>query len=1088
MRPFLCKLLAWGLLICSTTAAAQPLRLEHFKSFRPRNIGPAGMSGRVTAIDVPATQPNTIYVGAASGGVWRSDNGGIQWKPLFDEMPVQSIGAIRINQRNPSEIWVGTGEGNPRNSQNSGEGVYRSIDGGKSWQHMGLAQTKTIHRIILHRDDPNTVFVAASGSAWGPHPERGVFKSTDAGKTWRKILFVNDSTGCADLVADPANPNKLIAAMWEYGRKPWTFSSGGPGSGIYVSFDGGETWTKRTDKDGLPKGDLGRIGLAIAPSRPNTVYAIVEAAENALYKSTDGGFRWQKMANANTDETQVSNRPFYYHEIYVDPKNENRIFSLWSILSKSEDGGRTFQEWAGWKIHPDHHAFWISPDDPDYIIEGNDGGLNITRDGGQTWRFVENLPLAQFYHINHDMAVPYRVGGGMQDNGSWVGPSAVWKSGGIRNTDWQEIYFGDGFDVGIRPDDGRYAYAMSQGGNLGHVDMLTGATKNIKPVHPDGKELRFNWNAAFAQDPFHDRGIYYGSQYLHRSLDCGDSWEVISPDLTTNDSTKMNQDKSGGLTIDATNAENHCTILAIGPSPVDEQVVWVGTDDGHVQLTRDGGRNWRNVADHMPGWRPGCWIPYIAPGRTAAEAFVVMSDYRRNDWKPYVYHTADFGETFRRLADENQVQGHALCIVQDPQAADLLWLGTDYGLWFSLDFGKHWQRWTNGFPAVSTYDLKIHPRDHDLIIATFGRAAWILDDIRTFRELAGTQAKALESPFRAFSATDGYLAEWRSYDGVRFTGDGMFSGANKSSASLLTLWVRPPTEEPAPAEPVTSGKGKGKKSADKKVPAPDTTVVETDKKAADKKGDTKDDKIKVRVVDAGGDTIRTFSIRADTGIIRTSWDLRQDGVRYPSRRESKPDDDPPGGFDVLPGTYRLHFRYKDFSDSLQVTVHGDPRIDIPMERRKAQQAAYREFYRTVELASDGFRRIQEARKSIDLVDKALANAPDSLRKEITKAGKSLLDSLDRLERRYMMPEGLKGIQRDPDNIQGMLWRTGSYIGSSEGAPNTSARTMMELTRREVGQVAAAINALLEGGFAAYRRQVEAVPYSLFKDMPLLRTE
>ncbi|MEZ4957959.1 MAG: hypothetical protein R2825_30650 [Saprospiraceae bacterium] len=359
---------------------SQTLNLDHFKSKSPRNIGPAGMSGRVTAIDVVLSNPDVIYAGTASGGLWRSTSSGIAWEPIFDEAPLQSVGSVKVNQKNPDEIWVGTGEGNPRNSQNSGEGIYKTIDGGKNWKLMGLKDSRTIHRIIIHRDDPNTVFLGVTGSAWGPNEDRGVFKTTDGGKTWRKVLYVNDGVGCADLITDPTNPNKLIAAMWEYGRKPWTFNSGGPGSGIHISFDGGETWEKRTDKDGLPEGDLGRIGVAIAPSSPNIVYALVEAKENALYKSTDGGFKWKKMASADKDNSNVGNRPFYYHEIYVDPKNENRIYSIWSILSKSEDGGKTFEEWVGWTVHPDHHALWISPDDPSFIIEGNDGGMNITHD------------------------------------------------------------------------------------------------------------------------------------------------------------------------------------------------------------------------------------------------------------------------------------------------------------------------------------------------------------------------------------------------------------------------------------------------------------------------------------------------------------------------------------------------------------------------------------------------------------------------------------------------------------------------------------------------------------------------------------
>ncbi|MFK7809944.1 MAG: WD40/YVTN/BNR-like repeat-containing protein, partial [Saprospiraceae bacterium] len=536
----------------SITICAQKIDVSKLEGLKIRNIGPAGMSGRVTAIDVNLSNPQIIFVGTASGGVWQTENGGISWKPVFDEAPVQSVGSIAINQKNPAEIWVGTGEGNPRNSHNSGNGIYKSIDGGKTWMDMGLKKTKLIHRIIIHRDDPNTVYAGVLGSAWGPSKHRGVYKTTNGGKTWKKILYIGEEVGVADMVVDPSNPNKLLVAMWEFGRKPWTFNSGGKDSGMHLTYDGGKTWKKLTNKEGLPKGDLGRIGLAFAPSKPSTVYALVEAKENAFYKSTDGGENWKKMA---TDD-KIGNRPFYYSDIFVDPINENRIISIHSVITKSEDGGKTFESFVGWNIHPDHHAFWIHPTDPDFMIDGNDGGLNISRDGGKNWRFVENLPLAQFYHIDYDMDIPYNVCGGMQDNGSWVGPSAVWKRGGIRNADWQEVLFGDGFDVALRHDNSRYGWGMSQGGYLSYFDRLTGHTQYIRPAHPEGDILRFSWNAALAKVPDTDCGIYYGSQYVHRSLDCGQTWEILSPDLTTNDSTKQKQTESGGLTKDVTAAEN----------------------------------------------------------------------------------------------------------------------------------------------------------------------------------------------------------------------------------------------------------------------------------------------------------------------------------------------------------------------------------------------------------------------------------------------------------------------------------------------------------------------------------------------------
>ncbi len=1064
--------LALALLAIATSVFSQKVNVEQLKAIKTRNVGPAGMSGRVTAIDAVNSNSDIIYLGTASGGVWKSVSGGTNWQPIFDKMPVQAIGSVKINQRNPSEIWVGTGEGNPRNSQNSGEGIYKSLDGGVTWKCMGLERTKTIHRIIIHRDDPNTVLVAAHGSSYGPTDDRGVYKTTDGGKTWRKVLFVNNLTGCAELVVDPTNPNKLIAAMWEYERKPWFFNSGGTGSGLYISYDGGETWERRTHKDGLPEGNLGRMGLAIAPSSPNIVYALVEAKENALYKSTDGGLKWQKMVSADTESGNVANRPFYFFEIYVDPKNENRIYSLWTFLSISEDGGKSFRELAGWKIHLDHHAFWINPNDPAHLLDGNDGGLNISHDHGKTWRFADNLPVGQFYHVNYDMSVPYRIAGGMQDNGSWVGPSAVWRSGGIRNSDWQEVYFGDGFDVGFQPDNGRYCYAMAQGGYLGYVDMLTGHTQGIRPVHPDGKtKLRFHWNSGFAQNPFYNRGIYYGSQFLHKSMDSGQTWEIISPDLTTNDTSKLHQDKTGGLTPDATGAENHCTILAIAPSPVDEKVIWVGTDDGNVQLTRDGGKTWTSCSAKLPTVKSGSWVPQIEAGKRAGEAFVIVNDYRRNDWRPMAFFTKDHGATWTRLVDEKQVQGHALCIVQDPEVDNLLFLGTDNGLWFSIDFGKNWNKWSHDFPAVSTIDLKIHPREHDLIIATFGRAFWVLDDIRPLREIARSQGKVMEQPFKVFPAPDAYLAEFRSYNGVRFDGDAVFNGTNRSPSAMLTFWAKPNLFI---EEKKSEGKDENPNAAGKED---------------NPKGTMKDDgKIRIQVFDNQGDSVRTFSIKPDSCMNRIYWGLEQDGIRFPSRNKPKPEDDKPGGQSVLPGKYKLVFNWKGHKDSTFVNVLADPRLDFPMDARLTQQDAFNEFGKTVKVATDAFDRLQEAKHTIKLVNDALVNAPDSLKKEIAKQGQALSDSIAVLEKLFMQPEGLKGIPDEADDIISALYSTMGYLGASDGAPNASAKVYQTKLKLKLTEAVERINRFSAGDFAKYKVKVEGAQSPLFKKWEALKLD
>ena len=1037
---------------------AQNIDLDQFKDIKIRNIGPAGMSGRVTSIDVDLSDPEIIYAGTASGGIWKSTDGGIKWIPVFDDQPTQSIGAVAVNQRNPSVIWAGTGEGNPRNSHNSGGGIYKSLDGGKTWKLMGLEKTKTIHRIIVHRDDPDIVYAGAMGSIWGPNQERGVFRTMDGGKNWEKILYINDETGVADMVVDPSNPDKLLVAMWEYGRKPWTFNSGGPGSGLHMTYDGGVSWKQLNDEDGLPKGNLGRMGLAIAPSKPNIIYALIEAKENGLYKSSDGGHKWSLVSKEN-----IGNRPFYYADLYVDSKNENRIYNLYSYVSRSEDGGKTFKVILdyGTGVHPDHHAFWIHPDDPNYLIDGNDGGLNISRDGGSSWRFVNNLPLAQLYHVNIDMDYPYQVGGGMQDNGSWVGPSNVWKSGGITNHDWQEVFFGDGFDVLFKPDNNRYVYAMSQGGNVGMVDRETGDSKYIRPVHPDGVRLRFNWNAAMAQDPFSDCGIYYGSQFVHFSADCGQNWEILSPDLTTNDPEKQQQEKSGGLTIDNTQAENHTTILAIAPSSKNKNVIWVGTDDGKLHVTQDRGSNWTELSGRLPGVKAGSWFPYIelSPHQEGG-AYVVVNDYRRNDFRPMVYHTSNFGQSWKRIVDESQVDGFALSIVQDLVEPNLLWLGTDVGLYFSIDGGNKWTKYTNGFPSVQVTDIKIHPREHDLVLSTFGRAFWVLDDIRPFRALAATQGKALAAEFKLFEAPDAYQANYRSYQGIRFTADAEFQGATRPYGALLTMWVKP---EPQKEQ-------------------------DTDSKKEEKKDKKKAKKVKIQVINSQGDTIRTFSRTLKAGMNRTTWSMNKDGVRFPSRRTVKPDADPPGGRGVLPGDYKLMATYGDHKDSSMIKVHADPRLDVDLAALRRAHASLDDYENIVQAATDGFQHLQRASKTIKLVNSALTNASEDNKKEITKIGKALQDSIASLEKLYMDPAGLKGIQRTAETLNNTLRRARRYLSDVEDRPSQMAQLTLEAARQETREVISKINAFMAGDFAEYQKKVEAVQFSLFKNFEPVKME
>ncbi|OFZ08117.1 MAG: hypothetical protein A3D92_02090, partial [Bacteroidetes bacterium RIFCSPHIGHO2_02_FULL_44_7] len=874
-----------------------------FSAMKMRQIGPAGMSGRITCIDVVESEPDIIYVGAASGGVWKSSNGGTTWLPIGDSMPTLNIGALAIQQSNPSVIWVGTGEGNPRNSQSSGYGLFRSLDAGKNWELMGLEDTRNIHRVIIHPSDPNTIWVGAQGPAWGDNTNRGVFKTIDGGKTWRQVLKGDASTGIGDLVIDPSNPNKLIAALWDFRREPWTFRSGGKGSGLYVSFDGGETWKRRTDADGLPEGDLGRIGLAISPSNPDRIYALVEAKANDVYCSDDGGVNWKKISS----DKQAGDRPFYYSDIFVDPSNENRVYSLWSRVSMSEDGGKT------WKIilpyygvHPDHHAFWVHPKDPNYIIIGNDGGMAISRDRAQTWRYIENLPVAQYYHINVDNELPYNVYGGMQDNGSWRGPAYVWAAGGIRNAYFQEVMFGDGFDVVPDPEQSnRYGYAMSQEGNLGQYDLLTGYVKDIQPVTDDEVSLRFNWNAPIAQDPFDAGTIYYGSQFVHKSTSRGDSWERISADLTSNDTAYQQQHKSGGLTLDATGAENFTTLTVIEPSTVRQGMIWTGSDDGRIHLTRDGGKTWMSLEKNVKGMPVGAWIPQIhASVHQEDEAFLVVNDYRRNDWKPYLFHTTNAGKTWERIASETDFTGYCLSILQDPEVPELLFAGTEHGLFVSFDKGEHWNPWQHGFPNVSTIDLKIQARERDLVVGTFGRAAYILDDIAPLRVFAQQSAEEWKAErLRVFDVPVSYQVEMKRPPGVRFGADATWEGENRTTAARVQVYYH-------------------------------NSEAKKDEKKKNSKGT-------LRVMNAAGDTIRTQKIELAEGMNRIYWYQDQKRVRLANtkRPEKKDDEEEAGGFPVMPGIYTLEIECDSVKVQTTAEVKADPRIaltEVDFTRRQAQ--------------------------------------------------------------------------------------------------------------------------------------------------------
>ncbi len=1066
------------LLLLSATAFAQKLDMDDFKNMAPRNIGPAGMSGRVTAIDVVTDQPDVMYVGSASGGVWKSTSGGIDWEPIFNDQTTASIGAVAIQQSNPSVVWVGTGEGNPRNSLNGGDGIYRTLDGGKNWEKMGLEKTRHIHRIIIHPDDPNTVYVGAIGSPWGEHEERGIYKTTDGGKTWRRVLFSNIRTGAADLVMDPSNPNKLIAAMWEHKRDPWFFKSGGPGSGLYITHDGGETWKKRTDEDGLPKGDLGRIGIAIAPSRPNVVYALIESKKNALYRSDDGGFKWRKI----NDKSDIGNRPFYYSEIYVDPVNENRVYSIFTYVNVSVDGGKSFSQLMGAYgvdngVHPDHHAWYIHPNDPDFMIDGNDGGLNITRDRGETWRFVSNLPVGQFYHINVDNETPYNVYGGMQDNGSWAGPAYVWKAQGIRNHYWQEVSFGDGFDVLPDPRDSRYGISTAQQGFASIYDRKTGYNESVRPTYPDGDvELRFNWNVGMARDAQNPAVVYFGSQFVHKSTDGGQNWEIISPDLTTNDPEKQKQGESGGLTMDATGAENYCTIIVIEPSSLNSDLLWVGTDDGNIQLSRNGGDSWTNVGGNLPGLPSGTWITQIkASNKNQGEALVVANDYRRFNYTPYAYRTKDYGQTWERIVDSNDVVSYALSIVEDLEESRLLFLGTDDGLYVSIDAGANWTKWTEGFPTTNAYDLVIHPEEHDLVIGTFGRAIWVMDDIRPLRELATEGKSSLDKVLNVYAPPVAYVAQNQQPKGTRFGGDAIYNGENRPYGAMLTYSINRPEEK----KEETDDKKKSKK-----------------KKKDDSEMDEKEEKkvsydsLTIEVFN-GDELIRTLKSKApkENGIHRTFWYMNEKGTNFMSRRNRNGNREP-GGVTVLPGTYKVRFTFGDQKDSTNIEVKYDPRIELSDAAIKAQYDALKALESKYAM---GVKAVDRLKESLDIakgIQGDLKKKDKEGFKEQLELCKTTIDTLNTMLDVFLgKQDDRQGITRgNPNSVNNSYFSASRYTSNALHAPGVTENKLIKKFEEDLAEAMEMVNGYYKDKWPEFRSTVEDLDTSPFKDYEEIKEE
>lgn len=981
------------LLACQVSWAQGGVAIDSktFGAITARPIGPAVMSGRVSAIAAVQADPRIIYVGGATGGLWKSTNGGTSFSPVFDKY-TQAIGGIGIDQARPETVWVGTGEPWVRNSVSVGDGIYRTTDGGENWQSMGLRNSERINKIFVHPADPRIVYVAVPGKLWSDSDERGVYKTTNGGETWERVLFVNSRTGCADLALDPAQPNILYAAMWEFRREPYHFTSGGKGSGLYKTTDAGATWIRLTTD--LPEGNLGRISVAIAPSKPEIVYTVVEAEKGGCFRSTNRGTSWTKMGN----EQSILQRPFYFQLLAVDPQDHNRVYKPGFYLSVSADSGVSWSSYGG-GVHPDLHAIWINPSNPSQVLLGTDGGAYESVDRGGTWRMFQNLPLSQFYHVAYDMARPYNVYGGLQDNGSWMGPSQ--SPGGIENRDWRNLGGGDGFYAFPDPKDNDAVYWQYQGGNIMRKSTSTLETKEIKPFRSKGEpDLRWNWNTPFVVGR-KSNALYAGSQYLYRSSNKGDSWQRISPDLTTNDPAKLKQRESGGLTLDNSTAENHCTIFSISESPLDASVLWAGTDDGNLQVTRNGGKSWKNVVAQIPGLPTGTWCMSVSAGNhQAGTAYAAFSGHQTGDTKVYLFRTSDFGDHWVSIATDS-IKGFARVIREDLVNPDLLFAGTEAGLYVTVDGGKQWARFTGNFPPVPVYDIAIHPREGDLIVATHGRGVMIIDDISPLRSMSAT---ALNSDVFIFPSRPLQLKIPKYEQG--FPGESEFVGDNPTEAATITYYLK--------KRPVF--------------------------------GD-----LNIRIFSPEGKLLKVMPAGKYKGLNRVKWPMRM-----------KPPKVPPSptlagqalfGPMVPEGKYTFELVRPDTVIKGSFTLVPDASTPYPAADRKLQYETVMTLYSMQSDLSYVADAVSQLRDDAD-ARKAKLAADDPLAGEL-QAFSGQLDTLyNTLLVRYM-GTGLTSEQRLREHVVDLYGAVSNY----GGRPTASQLDQMHILREEIGQAASGFQKL-----------------------------
>ncbi|MBI4538048.1 MAG: hypothetical protein HY704_00890 [Gemmatimonadetes bacterium] len=933
-----------------------------FAALEWRFIGPAVMGGRIADFAVVESDPRVFYVGTATGGVWKTTSHGASFEPLFDDQPTSTIGDVTVAPSNPNSVWVGTGEPQNRQSSPYGYGLFRSLDAGRTWEHRGLEETRHIARIVIHPADPEIVYVAAVGHLWGPNPERGVFRTRDGGSTWQNVLSIDENTGVIDLAMDPDDPRTLFAAAYERRRTSFGFNGGGPGSGIYRTLDGGVTWMRLTK--GLPQGPLGRIGLDVHRRDGDLVYAIVEAEagkSQGVYRSTDRGETWEHLSDENP-------RPMYYSQIRIDPNDPKRIYMLGASFYVSDDGGRTFRErrWRG--VHGDHHALWIDPNDSNHVIMGSDGGVYASFDRTESWRMYDNMALGQFYEIGLDMRDPYYVCGGLQDNGSWCGPSRTHSSQGILNRQWYRVGGGDGFYARIDPREPTIIFSESQNGNLLRVDLNTFESARIRPVgrpaqgEDDEPLLRWNWNTPLVLSAHDPRTIYYGANILFRSRDRGHSWEAVSPDLTKRidrDTLAIMGVKGADIRLSRNDGiSSYGNITTIGESPLNSDVLYVGTDDGNLQVTRDGGRTWANVVGNVRGVPELTYVSRVLPSAHAeARVYATFDGHDRDDYRPYVLVSEDYGRTWRPTV-AGLPEWSVNVIAEHPKNADLLFVGNEIGVYFSIDRGQGWTRLKNNLPTAPVDDIKVHPRENDLVIGTHGRSIWILDDITPLEQLTPA---VLASASHIFPVRPPLAANRAAPEALPA---GAFAAPNPPDGAMIRYYL-------GSGAAVAAGEDDGRQ---------------------DRKRGRAKPKVKLSILDTGGTVVRELEGPGTPGMHQVVWDLRlaspveeeggeEGGVGFFGR---------PRGPRILPGSFTVRLEAGSETRTTELVVKGDPRVTIARADLDARQRSLITLYGLAKPIQQAVEMLQRASGQLSEVQRLLDGRPDSpgaLKQEVERLKK-----------------------------------------------------------------------------------------------------